>query len=240
MIIQYPTALYKTVLPHKPSDSGNVTWTISGPPPFLTQEFSQLPSALENMSYDPSAITMTQRRSAMGPLLYSTTSTNRTALGSNSRQFITGSLIDFVDTLPVPDQSILPLPSQITDIQHGLAHLNYVALGLNTDQQLEIVTASNALYSQLQFQVAQARESYLALQVTINEDQKLINETVAAISALKVLSSNSAIAEMITILQTTKSDAQTRIDANVAAANQQTITLNDLIDQLSDLAQIVE
>ena len=227
------------MLPHKPSDRGNVTWTISAPPPMLTQEFSQLPSALENIPYDPSAVTMTQRRSAMGPLLYSTTATNRTALGSNSQQFMTGALVDFVDTLPSPAQAILPLPSQITDIQHGLAHLNYVALGLNTDQQLEIVAASNALYSQLQFQVAQARESYLALQVAIHEDQKLINETVAAISALNVLSSNSAIVEMIAILQTTKTVAQTRIDASVAAAGQQMITLNSLINQLSSLAQIV-
>lgn len=226
-------------MPHKPSDNGNVTWTISNDPPKLSQVLSKLPQGIDYRQRAPSTITMAERRSALGAIVYSITSTHRTELGSNAKQYNIGQILSFSDSEDT-GLSILPLPSSSSDIQHGLNQLDYAKLGLTNEQQAAIAVASNAIYTRLQSDVAQARSTYIGLQVLINEDQKISNETDTAIAALQVLVATSpTIAVMVTTLQATKVSAQARIAANSAAANQQTGVINDLVDQLNNLAQLV-
>lgn len=238
MILRFPSGLYVNAVPHRPGDAGNVTWTMSGDPPKLTQIFPKLPPGIGNVDAAPSGIDDVTRRNALGAMVYSTTAANRTALGSSTKQYTTGQLLDFdVTVAEVADVS--PLPGVGTDVQHDLNQLDYAKLGLTEAQRVTIELAGATAYAGLQLSVAAARQRHVDLQVAMSEDQKVVNETVAAVAALTVLAASPGVGVMLETLRVNLAAARARIAANVTAANAVAAEVVELQNQLTSLAQLV-
>src|SRR6056297_1556415 len=96
MIINYPTGLYKNVLPDEPQDNQNITFLISTTkPPQTSLLFSKIPVGVANRKRAPDTLTPEKRRLTIGPLVFTVSRASRNLAGNNAKQYEIGSVLDF-------------------------------------------------------------------------------------------------------------------------------------------------
>lgn len=226
MIINYPTGLYKNVLPDGPDDSQNVTFLISNTaPPKASLLFPKIPIGIANRKRAPDGLTPEKRRLTVGPLVFTISRASRNLTGNNAQQYEIGSVLDF--SYSSIKQTDPMLVSTKTEIQHNLNLYDYAELGL-TEDDVELINEQSITT----FDIITNRLNYLRIkrsdaEVRINTTQKLINEANKNIAALEVMTESVGtdpdIDNLLVKLRKKLAEAeitmsQAVIDANTAAA----------------------
>lgn len=188
MIIRFPTGQYQDAgqLPKNPSDTANVTFTISNDDPLRsTDVILQLPLVEEQHKRAPPTYSDQVRRTAMGELVFTVVMANRNNVGSNRRQFNIGQYLEFSDeeTIPVSQPSI-PLT---VDLQHNTSQFDLTDSGLTDEEIAEITLQSTTRKKALESQLAQVQAQIQSDQMAIGENQKSINEIRRTIAAVQLI-----------------------------------------------------
>lgn len=225
MIIRFPTALYKPLIPQEPQESGNVTFTISNEtPPRTNLLFTELPPGVEQRQRPPRTIPPVKRRLAVENRTYTVLSANESALGSNRKIVEAGQVLEFdtSETLPVDPM----LVAKRNEFQHNTNLLDLEALGISTEDQAAIVVSANSIMSQLDSELNQILINRKNVEIAIAENKKQQNENVKAAEAIRVLISNGqngfepVVEDLDAALEVLKQQEVTLVDqANTLAAN---------------------
>jgi hypothetical protein len=240
MIINYPTGLYTAILPRGPSDAGNVTFTISSEqPPRTSLLFPKLPAGVSGRQRNPRAISQLTRRADMAALVFTVNQVSRVVTGTAIRQYEVGQLLDFGDSSE--PRTLDPNPAGSgSEIRHDTGLLDYARLGFTDAQQLVVETEAQTIFRRQQQELADYRQLYSDLQVQIQENQKLLSETVKALNALTAMgSTDPTIAEMITELTARRGTLNGERGGLVNQANEVARSAAAAQQQLLDLAQVV-
>ena len=190
MIINYPTGLYSSVLPKEPQDSQNVTYLISNTaPPRTSLLFPKIPFGVAIRQREPRRFTTVERRQTIGDLVYTISKASRQQVGNNAKQYEVGAILDFDHS---NYKTVDPmLVSNTTDIQHNLNIFDYEELGLTEDDVALIDEESLKIFDILAERLNELRVLRSDEEVTINTNQKIINEADKNISALEIMAGDS-------------------------------------------------
>lgn len=239
IIIRYPTGLYEDAgqLPKDEQDPKSVTYVISNDEPVRADFLVlQLPFSEEVRSRPPLAFDDSQRRLAMGELVYSLVSASRSEPGSNRRLFDVGEILDFeTETEELPGQSVVPTTF---DIQHNTNVLDLNDAGLSdveiADLNIKFADKKKELEGEiaaLQIQIGDTRTS-------ITENQKQINENNKIINAVKLVStSNDPLLVKLLNRSTELDAARTAFLNNLEVLNTQVAAAYDSLLQISTLVK---
>lgn len=164
-----------------PSDSGNITFTISSEDPRRSQQtFLRLPPAEELRRREARVFSDQERRLASDDLIYSFSTGNVDRSGSSMKLFEIGQILEFEDS-DITEEVGLDVGPIFIDIQHNTNILDLAKLGLSNDeiefiveeaslQQKELETA----YTNLQIDIAKFESDIVEIQKQINETNKVI------------------------------------------------------------------
>ncbi len=241
MIINFPTGLYRDVLPVSPQDKGNVTFTISNTtPPRTNLIFPKIPAGLVDRGRDkPKPTTPLENRKYLGDLIFSVSSSRRRVVGNSSKQFEIGQVLEFEGS---GVQTVEPmLVSQVTEIQHNNNVFDYDALGVTEDEQAAIAEASLKTHSDLTDQLNKLKQQRSDAEIDVNTQQKLINETNRTIKALEVIAKSSKdVVDLINKLKKKRAEAIATRDKAIEAANQYAADAEAVLVQLRAVAAVLK
>jgi len=229
------------VLPKVPSDVGNVTFTISNSdPPRTNLVYPKISPGVIARRIDREIPTVAQRRTFFGELIYTVSKAQRSDIGNTSRQYELGQVTDFGEQ---PVQAVDPmLVNSTTEVQHNTNIIDYTALGLSSEEQTAIDTASTDLYVKLETQLNELKQLRANTEQQVNSFQKLINDTNRALDALQVIASNSD-ADMsgaIAKLEARREDLFRQRAETIALSNEYADQANALLESLRQLAVVVK
>jgi len=216
MIIDFPTALYKTVFP-KGEEAGNVTWQVSSTnPPRAVEEVTQFPDA-ETLrrrgpldEYDDKT-----RRQFLDELVYTVTSGSPSAVGSATKQFEAGQILDFETEEELPAVVGVETPP-IIDLQHNTNLLDLQALGFSEEEAQGIIDRTENADKTLREEIIALQGQVDDHQTQIHENQKTLNEAYKVRDALTVIQDEEMmvkINEKITALQKQRDDLVNEFNA---------------------------
>tara|TARA_R110000765_G_scaffold139168_2_gene239287 strand:- start:2000 stop:2731 length:732 start_codon:yes stop_codon:yes gene_type:complete len=243
MIINSPTGLYKNVIPAAPSNSGNVTYTISmADPPRISELYPKIPEGVSNRKKLLKTITTTPRKS-VGGLAFTTSKASATTASNNVKQFGMGQVLEFGS---VNVRAVDPmLVSNKTEYKHDVAVIDYDKLGVDIDGQLIVGEASFVVHKKLSDKLNDLKELRANSEVLINNNQKIINETRRTTGALKVIVDQSdeydnEINELIVQLDVKLSDAINAKDIAVSDANKHAADAKVISDELRKISLVMK
>jgi len=243
MIINSPTGLYKNVIPAAPSNSGNVTYTISmADPPRISELYPKIPEGVSNRKKLLKTITTTPRKS-VGGLAFTTSKASATTASNNVKQFGMGQVLEFGS---VNVRAVDPmLVSNKTEYKHDVAVIDYDKLGVDIDGQLIVGEASFVVHKRLSDKLNDLKELRANSEVLINNNQKIINETRRTTGALKVIVDQSdeydnEINELIVQLDVKLSDAINAKDIAVSDANKHAADAKVISDELRKISLVMK
>lgn len=241
MIIKFPTAQYRDVIPRNPADSGNVTFVISNElPPRSDLVFPKLPIALLNRQRRPPDMPEPTRRRSVGDLAITISKATRKLDLNSARQFEIGQILEFnefaVDTV---DQMLVPGD---LEIRHDLNLFDLDKMGLDQRQQQLIADQSADTQRTLTLRLNEQKRRRADAEATINNTQKLINELTKTIKSLNVvidLDQDSELKIIAAQLQIQLQEARFKLDAAIAEANDSAQLASSLTDSLRQLGFLV-
>tara|TARA_R110000751_G_scaffold274677_1_gene375569 strand:- start:1878 stop:2609 length:732 start_codon:yes stop_codon:yes gene_type:complete len=243
MIINSPTGLYKNAIPAAPSNSGNVTYTISmADPPRISELYPKIPEGVSNRKKLLKTITTTPRKS-VGGLAFTTSKASATTASNNVKQFGMGQVLEFGS---VNVRAVDPmLVSNKTEYKHDVAVIDYDKLGVDIDGQLIVGEASFVVHKKLSDKLNDLKELRANSEVLINNNQKIINETRRTTGALKVIVDQSdeydnEINELIVQLDVKLSDAINAKDIAVSDANKHAADAKVISDELRKISLVMK
>lgn len=244
MIVQFPTGLYRTVLPSEPDDSGNITFTISNSsPPRTNLLFPKVPRGIVDRKRNVVSLDPVQRREFLGELVFSVSRSDKTEEGNNARQFEIGQILEFSDT---PLQTLDPMyVADETETRHDTNLFDYDAIGLDEDEQRLIADNSVKVQQRLTDELNIARSNRSDAEEIVNIKQKLINETNRNINALEVIVTNSDdvdpdVSALIEKLTAKRDAAIADRDVAIDNANTYASEASRLLDELRTVATVVK
>lgn len=239
MIIRYPSGLYTSVLPKKPSDGGNVTFLISSTdPPRSLLQFLQIPIGISHRTRDELVYTKQERRGTLGELVFSISKSNASVVGSGKKQYEVGEVLEFDTTAQI---SVTPmLVPEITQIRHDTNLLDYSGLGISADELLNIERAAQSAMNRLETELNAARQNRSNAEVDISKNQKSINETIKAISALETLSEiDGSVVPVIDKLRSNLIDLENTKSLLMSQADSYAVEASQIVDKMRKLTQVV-
>lgn len=182
MIIKYPTALYKTVLPDSPSDSGNVTYVVSNTaPPRADLIFPKIPTGILSRQRLKSPV----RDDHNNIPVFTVTSSDKSRASMGNGLFDIGQILEFQDNT---NASIEPMLVQNKNISaHAVNISDYDSLDI-TNEEAELIKASaKKKFDQLNRELNSLIELRKNSESEIRGIQKLINASNNKLSALALL-----------------------------------------------------
>jgi len=243
MIVKFPTGLYSTVLPQKPQDGGNVTFTISNnPPPRTNLVFSKIPPGVVDKKRDPRSKDLLQRRDTLGDLAFTISQSKRDVESSNNKIFETGQILEFTDG---PLRSLEPmLVNAKTEIRHDTNRINYDPLDVSIEEQQFISDASLLANKSLQDNLNIVRQQRRNAEQLVISSQKVINDSNRTIDALNVIQdrspdTDSDVDELIAKLEKKKDEAFIVRDQASKSANSLAVEATRLQDELRTVSTVL-
>lgn len=244
LIINFPTGLYKTILPQSPEDRGNITYTISNnTPPRTNLLFAKINSGVANRKRDQEELDLFTIRQNNGSLIFSVASSIRSTEGNNARVYEIGQVLEFSDA---PIQTITPMyVSKVSETRHDTNQFDYSLLGL-TPEEVEIINRESVImHNTITDKLNIARQARANAEVEIVNQQKIINDTTRNIDALKIIVDNSTDADMqvemlIQKFISRRNEAFIARDAAKVSADEYASEAAALQDQLRALATVVK
>lgn len=242
MIINFPTGLYD--LPTVPSDSRSVTFTISNEePPRTNLVYPKIPLGIVDRKKTPNSLSLLERRSSFGGLIFSVSRASRVATGNNAHQFETGQVLSFGDT---PLRVVSPmLVSEKTETQHDLNRFDYQSLNITAAEQQLIADASISTHDMLVGQLNELKRQRADAEIELNTQQKIINEATRNIEALAVIADNSVgtvgdIEALIEKLERKRQEAFEARDAASSAADAAAAEADLVVARLRAVATVLK
>jgi hypothetical protein len=183
MIIKYPTALYKSIIPTSPDVSGNITYTISSEsPPKYDNNLLQLPLDQEIRTYPDRIYTKDTARKFNGKLVFDMTIPSKSTDGSNSKQFEIGQTLDFTDS---SSTNVDGYNLESIELRQDLSVVDYSRYGLNDDEYEELINTARKQMDSITLEISKTgsdlninNDSIMKNQADINQSTKLYNSTV--------------------------------------------------------------
>ena len=182
MIINYPTALYKSVLP-TPTEAGNITYTISNnDPPKSTSVFLQLPRSEELRKQPQRTYSKYDKRKFASNLIFNITVPSLSTEGSGSKTFEIGQYLDFsTDVEALPD----PYSLESIDLRQDTNVVDYKKYGLSENEYSSIVKMAESRMDEITYNINDVgtrlndnKENISSNQSDINESTKLYENIV--------------------------------------------------------------
>ena len=243
MIVNSPTGLYKSVIPTAPSDSGNITYVISmTDPPKISELYPRIPTGMAIKQKSLKTITATPRNS-VGKLAFTTSKASATAIRNNIKQFEIGQVLEFgnvnvrtVDPMLVNDK---------TEFKHDVTVIDYDKLGINVAGRLTVDKASFVIHKKLSEKLNDLKELRANSEISISDNQKIINETNRTMGALKVIVDQSdeydnEINELIAQLNSKLVEATVNRDLAVDNANKYAADAKLISDELRKISLVMK
>lgn len=192
MIIEFPTALYDSLLPKKASDSQNVTFLISSTdPPRSTRTFFQLLYS-EELKVLPGKVHSDRRRRAnLGEFVFNVSSAKPNELAIGNKHFETGQLLDFQDVEEFDPITVLEVPDRL-EMQQNNNLLDLESFGLSEAESDDLVDRSEDKFHESVSSLNSINASIKNKKASIDSNQKLINEIRKARDAALVVYSDTS------------------------------------------------
>lgn len=189
MIIRYPTALYKKVIPQSPEDRGNITYTISSTdPPQSVVNFTHIPVGVEFLKRSNPIFD----RSRFGLLLRTNISSTNVNITSDKNKFDIGDDLEFTTVNPVRLTTI----QKTNDVVHNTNYLDYAAMGLTDAEIAEIQASAETEFNRISEELNAIRTYRLNSDNNASEVQKEINEVTKTLKALGHLNNPGIVAKL--------------------------------------------
>lgn len=187
MIINFPTALYDSVLPSI-TEPGNITYTISNKnPPVSAAVLQQLPRNEQIRKQPKRTYTKAQKRKFAGDLVFNLAIPSLSTAGDGSTTFEIGQFLDF--TTEVQEQPD-PYALESIDIRQDTGVVNYQKYGLNQDEYDNIVKLAADMMDKITSDINitatklnDNADSMSSTQASINDAVKLYNNIVLVAGA---------------------------------------------------------
>lgn len=244
MILRFPTGFYAEVLPQKPEDRGNVTFTVSNSdPPRARLLFTKIPTGLASRPRPDRVYSDAERAAVFSKLAHSSSRASPSVLASGSKQFEAGQTIEFGTQGTVPTLTPM-LVAPATEIRHDTNLLDLTSLGVAADDQDAVGTAAYSLYKTLSARLNAIVQERTDTETALTTTQKLLNETNKALASLAVLIAESPSTDgSLVEIQTTLTAKRTALEAQktelVAQANALAAEATATQDKLVQLSQLV-
>lgn len=244
MIINYPTGLYVSVLPKEPQDSQNITYLISTTsPPRTSLLFPKIPIGIALHQREPRQLTTVERRQTVSDLLFTISRASRQQSGNNAKQYEIGEVLPFEDTNLKTTNPMLV--AEKTEIQHNLNKFDYEELGLTESDVAIIDTESQKTFSTVAQRLNELRVARSNSEVTINTQQKIVNEASKNIVALEAMaeasdSTGSDILALIDKLTVRKRTAAAALQAAIVDANAYATEADEQLARLRAIATVLK
>lgn len=243
MIIRYPTAYYADIIPKRPADSGNITYTISNEePPRSDLLFQKIPLGIENKQREQLPIDPVVRRNTFGQLLYSVSRSSAIAEGNNSQQYNIGQVIEFQ---PVNQVAVdIMLVGGKTETRHDVNIVDYDRIGISEDELLVMSRASLKTQQKLVDELNRIKRLRGDAEQTINVQQKLINDINRTIKSLEITMSqigqDDDMQMILDKLRLNLEKAITSRDKAVSDANEYASDANVILEKLRSVEVLVK
>jgi hypothetical protein len=174
MIISFPTALYKSILPTE-NNPGNVTFTISSndpPRPSITPYPLQVAEVVKPLP--PKVYSPEERRVAMGDLIFSVSQGSLNLVSTGVKQFEVGQILDFT-TESLPALNNLDVPD-IIDLQQNTNRIDVAATGLTDNEIYNLELAARTQFNNLVAELNALKTGISDTQLAIQNNQRQLNE----------------------------------------------------------------
>lgn len=228
MILKFPTGLYSSVIPQSPSDSGNITYLISGSsPPTSPLNFTHIPAGVESVKRAASV----SKRSSFGLLSRTNLSSVGSVTISNKKKFEVGDDLEFTDA---KQASVAPI-QKTNNIVHNTNYLDFEAMGLTADEIADIQNSALVEFNKLLTEVNSIRVSRENSDRNAAETQKEINEVTKAINATKHLN-NQSIIDKLNIKLVSLND---KLNAFVQESVDYTSQYESATSKMTELKQLI-
>lgn len=247
MIIRHPTGFYGSLLPQKPSDGGNVTYTISSSDPERPQlSFTKIPLALAIRAASDRVYTDEERTVTYSKLAHTTSKSSASKLGTTVKQFEIGELIDFGTISTAP--TVRPmLVSDETGIRHDTNLLDLTTLGVTSDEQDVVTRSSNIAFKSITQQLTTIVQGRANTETELSTTQKLLNETNKALNAVNILiaagdgtgGTDPSLDNVRIKLAEKKESLNKQLSTLATLANTQAVEAESLQNKLLQLSQLV-
>lgn len=234
MIINYPTALYRSVLPAS-DESGNITYTISNQdPPKSLSIFLQLPRNEEIRKQPNRTYSKEDKRQFSSNLVFNLTIPSLSTEGSGSKTFEIGQFLDFTSEIEaIPD----PYSLESIELRQDTNVVDYKKFGLDESEYINIVKIAGKRMDDISNEINTIgtrlnnnKENVSSNQSDINESTKLYNNIVL------ILGANSEQAKKVQI----KIDGYNEYKIKLLAERDTLLaTLDSLRNDLSKIREVV-
>lgn len=206
MIITFPTGSYRSILPKKPDDSGNITFTISNNlPPRVNLVFLQVPPSIRQRTRPQLTLTEEERRTAVSQLAFSVLQSANDQTASGKKQFESGQILEFEEVEEIIAEPMLIGP--VNEIRHDTNLFDLSAFDVSDAEEKIIAEQANTVFQTLKEQLNEIRMLRSNTELQIADNQKSLNELNKTLNSLIVVQSNitsTDIASIIDKLQATK------------------------------------
>jgi hypothetical protein len=235
MDVQFPTALYESVLPVDASDNRSITYTISSTnPPRAANTLIQLPKAEEIRPLPERTIDVLTNRSLAGEYLTALSFSNPNISGDSKKQFEIGQVLEFEsEALPVLNNTFIPDErefSQSTNILSG-------DLPITEEERENIHNTATTQFNDLTDKLNGLNQDISNNEILISNAQKSINETRKAINSLSIVFEGETNNDIITRLEISLEVLIQERDDLVSATN---ILSTDAEDTYNEMLKIRE
>jgi hypothetical protein len=222
MIINFPTALYTSVLPGI-NQPGNITYTISNQnPPKSTSTFLQLPRTEEIRKSPQATYTKSEKRKFYSDLIFNITIPSLSTEGNGSNTFEIGQFLDFTDNTEVQSD---PYSLASIELRQDTGVVNYKKYGLSKSEYDNIVNIAEQKMNDISDEINVVgtrlndnKENISSNQSDINESTKLYDNIVLVLGsdsdeAKKVQSKIDGYNQLKADLLTERDNLLTNLDA---------------------------
>jgi hypothetical protein len=192
MIIEFPTALYDSLLPKQASDSQSVTFLISSTdPPRSVKTFFQLLYSEELKVLPDKIHTDRRRRANLGEFIFNVSSSKPNELSIGNKYFETGQLLDFQDVDEFDPVVTLEVPDKL-EMQQNNNLLDLESVGLSEAESDDLIDKSEDKFHESVSLLNDVNANIKNKKASIDSNQRLINETRKARDAALVVYSDTS------------------------------------------------
>lgn len=236
IITDSSTGLYD--LPVKPTDVGNITFTVSAGPPQSKIVFAvKLPIGIALRERAIPLRDQSVRRAAVGQLIYTNTGGGNVGRQDGTKQFEVGQVLEFEEEQTTGQ--VITQAETLDSIRHDLNVFDLDNVGLSTDNIAALNLIAATAFDTANIKLNDLTKQRAIVDAELNSIQKQLNEvsrTIGGIDALLAMSVSDADAAALNAMRAQLVDKQTALISEQEAlitsgndlASQITATINAL------------
>lgn len=237
MIILFPTALYESVLPKKPSDVGNVSFSVSSfDPPRGVSYARELFRGEEVKPLPDRVFPYSVRRMSFGDLVFSVSVPSVRVVADGKRAYEVGQLLDFGGESQV-SVGVSNFPQSV-ELQQNTNELDYASAGLSDGDVDRLVSEGSERYDELVLLYQNKIADQRRVDIDIQGSQKTLNEVRKLIDATRVALGDSG-GDILDKLIVKESGLISNIDSLMVVRDNLGVEIEGIYGSIIDLREVV-